>query len=310
MPPSLYTMKKSLLDLIGNTPLLQIPCKLSGRVSLYAKLEFYNPGGSVKDRPVKWMLDDAIKKSEIRGRTLIDATSGNTGIAYAMLGAALGIPVELALPENASEERKLILHNYGAKIHFTSSMQGTDGAQQYVIDLVNRRPDLYYYPDQYNNVNNWKSHYESTGPEIWSQTNEKVTHFVSGMGTSGTFVGTSRFLKPKGVVCCSVQPDNPLHGLEGWKHMETARVPGIYDPTIADRVIEVDTEDAFRCAIAAARYLGLLISPSAAANLFAASRLAKSLESGCVVTVLPDNGMKYLTDSFWKNNDYIIPNPF
>lgn len=303
-------MKEDLFGLIGNTPLLKIRCSLPGNVTVCAKLEYYNPGGSVKDRPVKSMLQAAVKDGLTSGKTLIDATSGNTGIAYAMLSAALNLPLELALPENASDERKQILQNYGAKIHYTSAMEGTDGSQKFVIDLVAKYPEKYFYPDQYNNDNNWKAHLDSTGPEIWEQTKGKVTHFVVGMGTSGTFIGTSRFLKPKGVRCHSVQPDNPLHGLEGWKHMETARIPGIYEPSLADSTIEVDTEDAFRYAIASARYLGLLISPSAAANLFAALQLARTLDSGCVVTIFPDNGMKYLGDSFWKNNDYAVKNPF
>ena len=238
-------MPHRLIDLIGNTPLLEIEHRNSSRVRIGAKLEYFNPGGSVKDRPVKRMLLAAMESGALQGRTIIDATSGNTGIAYAMLCAEFRLPLELAMPENASEERKLILNLYGAKMHLTSPMEGTDGAQRFVQDLVQKQGDRYFYPDQYNNDNNWKAHLETTGPEIWEQSDGQVTHFLAGLGTSGTFVGTARYLQPKGVKCLSVQPDNPLHGLEGWKHMETAIVPGIYDAGLADDVLEVDTEDAF-----------------------------------------------------------------
>ncbi|MCB1326352.1 MAG: cysteine synthase family protein [Spirochaetales bacterium] len=303
-------MPHRLIDLIGNTPLLEIEHRNSSRVRIGAKLEYFNPGGSVKDRPVKRMLLAAMESGALQGRTIIDATSGNTGIAYAMLCAEFRLPLELAMPENASEERKLILNLYGAKMHLTSPMEGTDGAQRFVQDLVQKQGDRYFYPDQYNNDNNWKAHLETTGPEIWEQSDGQVTHFLAGLGTSGTFVGTARYLQPKGVKCLSVQPDNPLHGLEGWKHMETAIVPGIYDAGLADDVLEVDTEDAFRYSIAAAKYLGLLISPSSAANLFAAIRLAGTLESGYIVTVFPDNAFKYLKDRFWSEHDYHIADPF
>ncbi len=303
-------MPESLFDLIGNTPLVYIRHKKMAKVQVYAKAEYYNPGGSVKDRPVKAILQAALKDGLLKDKILIDATSGNTGIAYAMLGAELGIPVELAVPENASEERKRILELYGAKIHYTSRFEGTDGAQAFVSTLIQKYPQKYYYPDQYNNDNNWKAHYNTTGPEIWQTTKAKVTHFCAGIGTSGTFVGTSRFLQSKGVQCIQVLPDNPMHGLEGWKHLETAIRPGIYDEKVADRTIEVSTESGFSYAVAAARYLGLLISPSAAANLWAALRLAKELDQGLIVTVFPDNAFKYLRDDFWSNHDYHIPNPF
>ena len=300
----------SIIELIGNTPLIQIPYPSNQDVFVYAKAEYLNPGGSVKDRAVRAILKDALDKGLLTGKRLIDATSGNTGIAYAMLGAELGIPVELALPENASEERKKILSLYGAKIHYTSRMEGTDGAQRFVSELVQKHPQEYYYPDQYNNENNWKAHLETTGPEIWEQTEGKITHFCTGIGTSGTFMGTSRFLKPKGVLCVQVLPDHPLHGLEGWKHLETAVVPGIYDPRLADRSMEVSTEKAYSYAIAASCYLGLLLSPSSAANLEASLRLASELSQGIVVTVFPDNALKYLNEEFWTNRDYHIPNPF
>ncbi|MBT5856344.1 cysteine synthase family protein [bacterium] len=300
----------SLLDRIGNTPLREIPYPKSDKVRVFAKLEWCNPSGSVKDRAAANMIQDALEKGQLEGKTLIDATSGNTGIAYAMLGASLGIPIELALPENASKERQLILRNYGAKIHLTSAMEATDGSQRFVEQLVNENPDKYFYPDQYNNPNNWGVHVKTTGPEIWRQTDEKITHFIAGLGTTGTFVGTSRYLQPKGVTCISVQPNTPMHGLEGWKHMETAIVPGIYDNTIADSTMTADTEQAFRLAKAASKYLGLMLSPSAAANLSVAFDLADQIGSGTIVTTFADNGMKYLQDAFWTNDDYNISNPF
>lgn len=303
-------MLNSLFDLIGNTPLIKIRHWKMEQVALYAKAEYLNPGGSVKDRAVKAILKDALARDLLQGRTLIDATSGNTGIAYAMLGAELNIPVELAIPENASQERKQMLQLYGAKLHYTSRMEGTDGAQGYVADLIAKHPERYFYPDQYNNESNWKAHYQTTAPEIWEETGGKVTHFCAGIGTSGTFTGVSRFLKPKGVRSIQALPDNPLHGLEGWKHLKTALVPGIYDASLADRTIEVATESAYSYAVAAARYLGLLLSPSAAANLWSALQLAEELEKGLIVTVIPDNALKYLEQEFWTNRDYHIPNPF
>ena len=301
-----------LFDLIGSSPLIHISHKKQDKVKVYAKAEYFNPGGSVKDRPVKAMLQAALKGGLLKDKILIDATSGNTGIAYAMLGAELGLPVELALPENASPERKRILELYGAKLHYTSRLEGTDGAQNFVKELLAKEPDKYYYPDQYNNEENWKAHYNGTGPEIWEQTQGKVSHFCAGIGTSGTFVGTTRFLKTKNkaIQCIQVLPDNPIHGLEGWKHLETAIVPGIYDPKLASRTIEVSTENAFAYAIAATRCLGLLISPSSAANLWAALRLAEELEEGCIVTLFPDNAMKYLRDEFWSMKSNYIPDPF
>ena len=300
----------SVADLIGNTPLLEVEYKKSPTVKIFAKLEWRNPSGSVKDRAAKHIFLDAMKQGYLENKILLDATSGNTGIAYAMLGAAYNIPIELALPKNASEERKMILQNYGAKIHFTSPMEGTDGAQKFVESTISEQPDKYYCPDQYNNENNWKAHFDTTGPEIWAKTSGKVTHFITGLGTSGTFIGTSRFLKEKGVHCVAVQPDNPMHGLEGWKHLETAIVPGIYDPTVANEQRVASTEKAFQVAIAASKYLGLHLSPSSAANLSAAIELANELTSGTIVTVFPDNALKYLRDSFWNDNDYIIKNPF
>ena len=266
--------------------------------------------GSVKDRAAKEMFIEALKAGKLTNKILIDATSGNTGIAYAMLGASMRIPIELALPENASAERKLILKNYGAFIHYTSLLEGTDGAQNFVKKLADENPKKYYYPDQYNNDNNWKAHYKNTGPEIWHQTDQKVTHFCAGIGTSGTFIGTSRFLKEKNVKCIAIHPSEPMHGLEGWKHLETAIVPGIYDNSIADENMTVETETSFKYAVAAARHLGLHISPSSAANIASAIKLAESLTSGYIVTVCPDNASKYLQDAFWDDPHYKVENPF
>lgn len=311
IPASLTSAAKHpLLGLIGNTPLLPIPHRYSPKVLAFAKLEYQNPGGSVKDRAAKAIVLDALAKGALQDKTLIDATSGNTGIAYAMIGSALGIPVALALPENASPERKRILAAYGVELHLTSPMEGTDGAQRFVADFMKERGDRYVWADQYNNPNNWRAHYDGTGPEIWRQTEGRVTHFVAGLGTTGTFVGTARFLSPHGVRCIAVQPDNPMHGLEGWKHLPTAKVPGIYDASVAHEQMEIGTEDGFAYAIAAARYLGLLISPSAAANLCALLRVVERLDEGTAVTVFPDNAFKYLHDRFWENPTYRIANPF
>lgn len=300
----------NLLSFVGNTPLINIPHKYSPNVSLFAKLEWFNPTGSVKDRAAKAIIESGLESKALVNKILIDATSGNTGISYAAFGGNLTIPVELALPENASPERKHILTQYGAKLHLTSPMEGTDGAQRFVQELVNKYPDRYFYPDQYNNDNNWRAHFETTGPEIWRQTEETVTHFVAGLGTSGTLIGTTKYLQPKGVHCVSVQPDNPMHGLEGWKHMQTAVVPGIYNAALADEEMTVSTELSFSYARAATRFLGLHLSPSSAANLLAAMTVVKRLDSGTVVTVFPDNAMKYLQDSFWSDDSYLIENPF
>ena len=222
----------------------------------------------------------------------------------------MGIPVELALPENASEERKLILNNYGVKLHLTNPLEGTDGAQRFVDEIVADNQSKYFFPNQYANDNNWKAHVESTGPEIWAQSKQSVTHFVAGLGTTGTFMGTSRFLQPKGVHCVSVEPNTPMHGLEGWKHMETAIVPEIYDRSVANDTLVADTARSYELAKAASKYCGLMLSPSAAANLDAAMQLADGLKEGVIVTVFADNAMKYLTDEFWSDDAYTIENPF
>ena len=291
---------------IGNTPLIRlrtITKDLPENVEIYAKAEFMNPGGSVKDRAALAMITAGEKSGELtHNKTILDATSGNTGIAYAMIGAARGYQVALTLPGNASATRKRILKLYGAEIIETDQMQGTDGAQIKAKELVAAFPDKYFYPDQYNNEANWQAHYTTTAPEIWSQTNGRITHFVAGLGTTGTFVGTSRRLKeynPK-INTISMQPDSPLHGLEGMKHLETAIVPGIYDAKVADESVEVATEDAQGMTRRLAREEGLFVGVSAGANVFAALRMAKELkENAVIVTILCDGGGKYLNENFW-----------
>lgn len=295
----------SVLQLIGNTPLLsfrQVAQELAP-VELYAKAEWYNPGGSVKDRAALNMVLDGERRGLLtREKTLVDATSGNTGIAYAMICAERGYRVKLALPKNASLERKQNLIAFGAELVLTDPTGGTDGAQRYVKELVEREPDKYFYPDQYNNDANWRAHYETTAMEIWRQTQGRVTHFATGLGTSGTFMGVTRRLKElnPAIRCVSMQPDAPLHGLEGLKHMPTALVPGIYDADLADDEVYVDTEDAHGMALRLAREEGVLVGVSSGANMVAATRVAAELKSGVVVTIFCDSAAKYLSESFWQ----------
>src|SRR5688572_20053758 len=256
---------RSVLDLIGNTPLLSFKrvSESVAPVQVFAKAEWYNPAGSVKDRAALSMVLDGERRGLLKpGKILVDATSGNTGIAYAMIGAERGYRVKLALPKNASVERKQSLLAYGAELILTDPGEGTDGAQRYVKQLVeDDTSGRYFYPDQYNNPANWRAHYEATAMEIWRQTEGRVTHFVTGLGTSGTFMGVTRRLKElnPAIQCICMQPDSPLHGLEGMKHMPSALVPGIYDPTIADGHMEVSTEDAQRMCLRLAREEGLLV---------------------------------------------------
>jgi len=297
----------SILDQIGNTPLLRLPNigrEFSG-IEFYAKAEWFNPGGSVKDRPALSMIEAGLASRLLhRGKTIIDATSGNTGIAYAMIGAALGYSVKLCLPESASHERKRILTAYGAELVSTPGDQSTDGAIRRVHEIVSKTPDDYFYPDQYSNPANWQAHFRTTANEIWEQSAGRVTHFVAGLGTSGTFVGTTRRLReynPK-IRCVSLQPDASFHGLEGWKHMPTAMRPAIYDETLADENLGVRTEDAYRLVKRLAREEGLLVSPSSAAALsgcFAVARRIPAGEHAVIVTVFPDSAAKYLSERFW-----------
>ena len=295
-----------LISAIGETPLLrltEVTDTGSDTVTVYAKAEHLNPGGSVKDRPALRMIQDGLASGVFRpDQTLIDATSGNTGIAYAMIGAAMGLDVTLALPENASEERKKVLRSYGAELLLTDPMEGTDGAQRRVKEIVEANPDRYFYPDQYNNDANWQAHYDGTGTESLEQTSGQITHFVTGLGTSGTFMGVSRRLKEHdpSIQCVALQPDTAMHGLEGLKHMETALAPGIYDPSAADAHRTCSTETAYAMTRRLAREEGLLVGPSAGANVATAIDVARSLEAGVVVTLLCDTGTRYLSDDFWS----------
>ena len=307
-PSSSPIAGRDLIDLVGNTPLLgfqRITAGLSSRV--FAKAEWYNPGGSIKDRAALSMILDGESRGLLtKDKILIDATSGNTGIAYAMIGAQRGYKVKLALPKNASIERKQSLIAYGAELILTDPTGGTDVAQRYVKDLVDQDPKRYFYPDQYNNDANWRAHYETTAMEIWRQTEGQVTHFVTGLGTSGTFVGVTRRLKElnPAIKCISVQPDGPLHGLEGMKHMPTAIVPGIYDPNLADEQIEVATEDAHTTVLRLAREEGLLVGVSSGANMYAAMKVAERAGKDAVaVTIFCDSASKYLSESFWTEQN-------
>ena len=286
---------------IGHTPLLRLRSldrELSPGVQIFAKAEHLNPGGSVKDRAALSMILEGERSGRLKpGMTIIDATSGNTGIAYAMIGASRGYAVKVCLPQNASGGRKRILRSYGVEIVETDRMLLTDGAQLIAREIFASDPDKYFYPDQYNNDANWLAHYETTAPEIWEQTDGRVTHFVTGLGTSGTFVGVVRRLRElnPNLKAFAVQPESPLHGLEGLKHMATAAVPGIYDQALVTDTLEVATEDALLMTSKLAREEGLLVGPSSGANVFAASRLASSLrEPTVVVTVLCDGGERYL----------------
>ncbi|MFQ5447822.1 MAG: PLP-dependent cysteine synthase family protein [Saprospiraceae bacterium] len=284
-------------QLAGGTPLYEIrEVFRKPGVRLYAKLEWQQLGGSVKSRPAFNIIKQALREGELSdGRQLLDATSGNTGIAYAAIGAALGISVTLCLPENASPERKRILRSFGARIEYTSKFDGTDGAQFRAKELFRKYPDRYFYADQYANDNNWKAHYETTAPEIWQQTKGRVTHFVNALGTTGTFSGTGRRLRqfqPK-VELIALQPDNPMHGLEGWKHLDTAIVPKIYDDSLPGQVLEIGTLEAYDMVKLLAQREGLLVSPSAAANLLGAIKVARQIDRGVVVTTFADDASKY-----------------
>ncbi|MCB0395468.1 MAG: cysteine synthase family protein [Flavobacteriales bacterium] len=287
----------TLAPFVGRTPLFPIQRAYQKEgVRIFAKLEWMQMGQSVKSRPGFQIISDAILEGHLRhGMGLLDATSGNTGIAYATFGAALGIPVTLCLPENASEERKTILRSLGVNIIFTSRFEGTDGAQEKAKEIAAANPEQYFYADQYANDNNWKAHFEHTGPEIIEQTEGRITHFVAGLGTTGTFTGTGRKLKEwnPSTRLIGLQPNTPMHGLEGWKHLETAIVPKIYDPLVPDDIHEVDTAESYEVIKKVAADEGLLLSPSSAANLLGAMKVADSINEGVVVTVFPDNGDKY-----------------
>ena len=299
----------AVLDLIGRTPLVRLhrfEREIPVGIELYAKVEWQNPGGSVKDRAAARMIMEGEASGKLtRGRTILDATSGNTGIAYAMVGASLGYSVKLCVPQNASPERKLILKALGAELVLTNPLEGTDGSIREARRLYAEDPDRYFYPDQYSNDGNWRAHYDTTGAEIIEQTSGKLTHFIAGLGTSGTFVGTGRRLRqfnPK-IRLISFQPDSPFHGLEGLKHMDSAIVPAIYDPSLADEDLRVSSERAYDMVRRLAREEGLLAGISSGAALVATLDVARRIDRGVLVTVFPDGAEKYLTDKFWTAGD-------
>lgn len=315
--PHALQQATEIVDLIGYTPLIRlrrVTRHLPDTVEIYGKAEWFNPGGSVKDRPAWNIVRTAIDRGELRpGKRLLDATSGNTGIAFAMIGAALGFGVTLCMPANVSLERKRILKAFGAEVILTDPLEGSDGAIRMARKLYAENPDLYYYADQYNNPANWQAHYETTGVEIWKQTEGRITHFVAGLGTTGTFVGVGRRLreyKPD-IKLISLQPDSPFHGIEGLKHLETAIVPGIYDPTLADANLEISTEEAYRMAKRLAREEGLLVGISAAAAVVGSLRVAEQIvheaeqrrvePRAVIVTILCDGADRYLSEHFWDD---------
>ena len=310
IPQLARTEAEPLLATIGNTPLLRldkIPLDFPG-VEIFGKAEYFNPGGSVKDRAALNMVLDGERSGKLNHhRTILDSTSGNTGIAYAMIGANRGYKVKLVLPGNASEERKRILKAYGAETIFSDPAEGSDGAIRMVREIYMADPDQYFYPDQYNNPANWKAHFEHTGPEIIHQTGGRLTHFISAMGTSGTFTGVSKRLRrdvPE-VQCWSAQPSSGFHGLEGLKHMPTAIRPGFYDEELADGNLWIETEDAYRMVRRLAKEEGLLVGISSGCNVHAATLIARDLvargESGTIVTILCDSAEKYLSEHFWDD---------
>jgi S-sulfo-L-cysteine synthase (O-acetyl-L-serine-dependent) len=300
MPP-----RPALLEQIGNTPLLplRMPLDASARVELWGKAEWFNPGGSVKDRAALYIVEDAQRRGLLTpDKALLDSTSGNTGIAYAMIGAAKGICVVLTIPGNASEERKKILTAYAARIILTDPLEGSDGAILQARELAARFPDRYYYADQYNNGANWCAHYETTAPEIWRQTEGRITHLVAGIGTTGTIMGAGRKLKQlkPSIQIVAVEPADELQVIEGLKHMATAIVPGIYEPSFPDRKVLVEAEEAFITTRAVARDEGLFVGLSAGAAIFAARQVAREIEEGVVVAILPDGGERYLSTRLWE----------
>jgi len=298
---------EAVLAQIGNTPLLSLDALVSQfpNIELWGKAEWHNPGGSVKDRAAARIVIEARRSGQLGpGKILLDSTSGNTGIAYAMLGAALSFPVTLCVPENVSPERKRILQAYGANIIYTDPAEGSDGAIKIVRQYAERHPDLYFYADQYSNDANWRAHYETTANEIWQQTQGRITHFVAMLGTTGTFVGATRRLKelnPK-IRCVSLQPDSAFHGIEGAKHLPSAIVPRIYDPALADQNIEISTEAAHAMARRLARDQGLLVGVSAAAAVVGSLEIIEALKKdqrATIVTILCGSGEKYLSERFW-----------
>lgn len=291
---------------IGNTPLIRLrnlEKNLSPDVQLYAKAEWLNPGGSIKDRPALNIIRTALKNGDIgKGKHLLDSTSGNMGIAYAMIGASLSLPVTLTVPSNVSTERFVILNSFGANLVLTDPLEGSDGAILAAAELYEEEPQKYFYAKQYDNPENWRAHFKATGPEIWEQTEGRLTHFIAGLGTSGTMTGITRFLKEKdpNIGCISFQPDSPFHGLEGLKHMGTAIKPGIYEQDLFDGNRQVSTEKAYQMVRRLALEEGLFLGMSSGAAAAAAVGLAEELDEGVIVTVFPDGGYKYISEKFWE----------
>jgi S-sulfo-L-cysteine synthase (O-acetyl-L-serine-dependent) len=304
IPTFTHGVSPSIVDLVGDTPLIRLRRieRDLPSVELYAKAEWKNPGGSVKDRPALRMIQEGIASGQLTGgKVILDATSGNTGIAYAMMGAAMGFNVTLCVPENVTPERKRILRAYGAELVFTNPLEGSDGAIRMAQQMNEANREKYFYADQYNNDFNWRSHYDTTGPEIIRQAGSRITHFVAGLGTSGTFIGVGRRLREynRKIVLASVQPDSPLHGLEGLKHMESAMVPGIYDPKLADEDVRVGTEEAYEMTRRLAHEEGLLVGISSGANLAGALKVAR--QGAVMAVVFCDGGERYLSERFWEN---------
>jgi cysteine synthase B len=302
----LYAEPDTLEARVGNTPLVRlgrIGATLPPAVKVFAKAEWFNPSGSVKDRAAANILRTATEQGFLPGKRLLDSTSGNMGIAYATFGAARGVGITLAVPANASPERLSILHALGAELVLTDPMEGSDGAIMEARRLAATQPEHYFYANQYSNEANWRAHYLSTGPEIFEQTNGEVTHFVAGLGTSGTMMGTGRRLKEfnPAIQLVAAQPDAPFHGLEGLKHMDSAIKPGIYDPTLADVNLGIDTEESQKMVLRLAREEGLFVGISSGAAAVAALQVAQTIEQGVVVAIFPDAGFKYLSERFWKS---------
>jgi len=304
-PPPEPQRVPSVLHLVGNTPLLEltkVTAGISSRVRVFAKLEGFNPGGSVKDRPALKMVAEGLRSGLLApGKTILDSTSGNTGIALALVGAVLGYPVELVIPANVSIERKKIIAAYGARMIFSSPLEGSDGAIRLCRQILHESPERYFKPDQYFNEANPQAHYETTGPEIWAQTQGKITHLVAGIGTGGTIMGTGRYLKERNpqVQVLAVEPDDAFHGLEGLKHMASSIVPGIYHEKELDGKIPVSTESAYDSVYRLGREEGVLVGQSSGAAIWAALKVARTLEEGVVVTLFPDFGDKYLSTNLW-----------
>ncbi|NIS83138.1 MAG: pyridoxal-phosphate dependent enzyme [Anaerolineales bacterium] len=307
-PPSATQLDPDYWGAIGNTPLIRL-CRVTAGlpdgVEVFAKAEWFNPGGSVKDRPAAAILRHALAEGQLdHGRVFLDSTSGNMGISYATLGAALGIPIHIVIPSNASPERITILRSLGAELTLSDPLEGSDGARDVAFEMAREDPDRFYYANQYSHPANLVAHYRTTGPEIYTQTSGRLTHFVAGLGTTGTMTGTGRYLKEvlPDVRLVAVQPDGPLHGLEGLKYLTTENVPQIYDATIPDKILEIQTEETYAMARRLANEEGMLVGISSAAAAVAALQIGAQLDEGVIVTLFPDSGVKYLSQPFWRSS--------